>query len=73
MCVCVCHVAPPSLQSLLRKLQPSDVLQLSDTLMQALLAMLATQTGQSGGVQEDAIMTVAVLVEGMKHTPPSIL
>lgn len=40
-----------------------DVLQISDTVMQTLLMMLSTSTGQVGGVQEDAILTIGVLVE----------
>ena len=48
-------------------------MQVSDSLMQALLVMLATQTGQSRGVQEDAFMTVAVLVEGTSEHNESLL
>ena len=32
--------------------------------MQILLMMLSTTTGQFGGVQEDALLTIGVLVEG---------
>ena len=42
----------------------ADVMQVSDTVMQTLLLMLSTTSGQIGGVQEDAILTIGVLVEG---------
>ena len=53
-----------------------DIQQISDTVMQSLLVMFQSHSGQSGGgVQEDAIMTVGVLVEGEYNndnltTPP---
>ena len=51
-------------QSLLRKLNAEDVLQVAPNVMQAVIQMLSTtSTLPSGGVQEDAIMTVSVLVE----------
>ena len=53
-----------TLQSLLRKVIPQDAQEISDTVMHALLLMFQSHAGQSGGVQEDAIMTVGVLVEG---------
>ncbi|XP_064389350.1 importin subunit beta-1-like [Halichondria panicea] len=53
-----------TLQSLLRKVNTEDIQQISDTVMQSLLVMFQSHSGQSGGgVQEDAIMTVGVLVE----------
>ena len=33
--------------------------------MSALLQMLITQSGQGGGAQEDALLAVAILVEGI--------
>ena len=42
-----------------------DVLQISDNLVQTLIAMLSTSSGQVGGVQEDAILTFGALVESM--------
>ena len=51
-------------KSLIRKLEQSDINQASDTIMQTLLAMLTTSSGQVGGVQEDALLTIGVLVEG---------
>ena len=54
-------LCPP--QSLLRKLRLEDIANLSDNLMQALLVMLSTASGQTGGVQEDALLTIAVVVE----------
>ena len=40
-----------------------DVLHISDVVMQTLLSMLNTASGQVGGVQEDAILTIGALVE----------
>ncbi len=54
-----------TLQSLLRKISKPDVLAISDSVVQALLVMFQASAGQAGGVQEDAIMTVGVLVEGL--------
>lgn len=53
------------LQTLLRKLNKEDALQVSDAVMEFLLSVL--QSGGSpggGGLQEDAIMTIGVLVDG---------
>lgn len=54
-----------TLQSLIRKMSEADVIQVSDTVMQTLLLMLSTTSGQIGGVQEDAILTIGVLVEAL--------
>ena len=54
-----------TLQSLLRKINPDDAMQISDMVMRAIYLMLNSKSAQAGGVQEDAIMTVGVLVEGM--------
>lgn len=51
-----------TLQSVLRKMTPEDAPQISDAVMTALMSMLNTG-GKSSGVQEDALMAVAVLVE----------
>jgi len=53
-----------TLQSVLRKVEPAHAPQISDSIMTALLQMFqsSTQT-RSGGVQEDALMAVATLVE----------
>ena len=53
------------LQSLIRKLDEFDIGQISDSIMQTLLMMLSATSGQVGGVQEDALLTIGVLVEGM--------
>ena len=53
-----------TIQSLLRKITLDDATSISDTVMQAMLVMFHSSSGQAGGVQEDAIMTVGVLVEG---------
>lgn len=51
-------------QSVLRKVAPEDAPQISDPIMTALLQMLQTSCGKSGGVQEDALLAVSTLVEG---------
>jgi len=53
-----------TLQSVLRKVEPAHAPAISDPIMTALLQMFqsSTQT-RSGGVQEDALMAVATLVE----------
>lgn len=53
-----------TLQSLLRKISSDDAKQISDMIMRAIYLMLNSKSAQAGGVQEDAIMTVGVLVEG---------
>ena len=53
-----------TLQSLLRKVNESDAKGIADTVMTSLILMFRSSLGQTGGVQEDAIMTVGVLVEG---------
>ena len=53
----------------LRKLQPSDSVQVGDAVMQALLQMLSGS--KAGGVQEDAFMALGTLIEGTLY--PSIL
>ncbi len=53
-----------TLQSLLRKISSEDAKQISDMVMRAIYLMLNSKSAQTGGVQEDAIMTVGVLVEG---------
>ncbi|KAG1714873.1 Importin subunit beta-1 [Nymphon striatum] len=53
-----------TLQSVLRKVTKEDAPQISDSVMNALLKMFASTT-KSGGVQEDALMAVSTLVEGM--------
>ncbi|KAL4708130.1 hypothetical protein ACJJTC_009909 [Scirpophaga incertulas] len=52
-----------TLQSVLRKVTPEDAPQISDAIMTALLTMFASNAGKAGGVQEDALMAVATLVE----------
>ena len=49
---------------MLRKVRAEDALGISDAIMAALLQMLSSQTGQSGGVQEDALLAVGTLIEG---------
>ncbi|KAK9879418.1 hypothetical protein WA026_006486 [Henosepilachna vigintioctopunctata] len=50
-----------TLQSVLRKITPEDAPQISDAIMTALLTMFSSN--KSGGVQEDALMTVSTLIE----------
>lgn len=52
-----------TLQSVLRKVKPEDAPQISDAIMTALLQMFNSNSCKSGGVQEDALMAVATLVE----------
>ena len=40
-----------------------DAPQISDSVMYAILHMLNSSSGKSGGVQEDALLCVSVLVE----------
>ena len=42
----------------------TDALSIADTVMTALLMMFQSSLGHSGGVQEDVVLTVGVLVEG---------
>jgi importin subunit beta-1 len=43
-----------------------DILQISDTVMTLLLSLLSTTgAGQTGGVQEDAILTIGAIVESL--------
>ena len=63
-----------TLQSLLRKINSDDARQISDMVMRAIYLMLNSKSAQTGGVQEDAIMTVGVLVECESHDwTPEIL
>jgi len=53
-----------TLQSVLRKVDPAHAPAISDTIMTALLQMFQSSSNtRSGGVQEDALMAVATLVE----------
>lgn len=52
-----------TLQSVLRKVEPSDAPKISDQIMTALLTMFNSGTGKNGGVQEDALMAVAALID----------
>jgi importin subunit beta-1 len=55
-----------TLQTLLRKMTKVDILQISDTVMTLLLSLLSTTgAGQTGGVQEDAILTIGAIVESL--------
>lgn len=44
---------------------PDDAPKISDAIMHALLQMFSSSNCKSGGVQEDALMAVSMLVEGM--------
>ncbi|XP_077866996.1 importin subunit beta-1-like [Saccoglossus kowalevskii] len=52
-----------TLQSVIRKMELQDALQISDTVMTVLLQMFNSSSGRAGGVQEDALMAVGTLVE----------
>lgn len=50
-------------------MHPNDAPVISDPVMQALLQMLKTNSDKASGVQEDALMAVGTLIEGlMKFT-----
>lgn len=51
------------LQSVLRKVTSEDAPQISDSIMTALLQMFNSNSGKSGGVQEDALLAVSTLIE----------
>ena len=42
-----------------------DAPQISDQIMSTLLRMFQSSTGKSGGVQEDALLAVSTLTEGI--------
>jgi len=44
---------------------PLDALQIANPIMNALLQMLSFGDNVTGGVQEDALMAIGTLVEGM--------
>jgi importin subunit beta-1 len=50
----------------LRKVTAEDAPQISDPIMTALLQMLTTCNGKSGGVQEDALLATSTLIEGKR-------
>lgn len=52
-----------TLQSVLRKVNPLDALQIANPIMNALLQMLSFGDNVTGGVQEDALMAIGTLVE----------
>lgn len=63
----VCSLLCATLQSLLRKVNKEDALQIKDEVMQCMVGLLQSSSGQGSsggaGVQEDAITTIGVLVE----------
>jgi importin subunit beta-1 len=46
-------------------MHPNDAPLISDPIMQALLQMLKTNTGKASAVQEDALVAIGTLVEGL--------
>jgi importin subunit beta-1 len=46
-------------------MHPNDAPVISDPVMQALLQMLKTNSDKASGVQEDALMAVGTLIEGL--------
>ncbi|XP_054707548.1 importin subunit beta-1-like [Uloborus diversus] len=54
-----------TLQSVLRKMTKEDAPKISDPIMAALLQMFSSSNCKSGGVQEDALMAVSMLVEAL--------
>lgn len=51
-----------TLQAVLRRMQPGDALQISDTVMSAFLMMMSSNN-QSSALQEDALMSITTLLE----------
>lgn len=54
-----------TLQSLLRKITPSDASQIADTVMQALLYILETTAPQSESILEDVMLTIGTVIESI--------
>lgn len=52
-----------SFQSVLRKVTPEDAPKISDQIMAALIQMFSSNSGRSGGIQEDALLAVSTLIE----------
>ena len=50
---------------MLRKVTPEDAPKISDAIMTSLLQMLSSSSGKVGGVQEDALLAVSTLIEGL--------
>jgi importin subunit beta-1 len=46
-------------------MHPNDAPLISDPIMQALLQMLKTNSGKASAVQEDALVAIGTLVEGL--------
>ena len=46
-------------------MHPNDAPLISDPIMQSLLQMLKTSSGKTSAVQEDALVAIGTLVEGM--------
>ena len=44
---------------------PEDAPKISDAIMTSLLQMLSSSSGKVGGVQEDALLAVSTLIEGL--------
>ena len=62
-----------TLQSLLRKVDQSDAVKIAETVLPILLMILQSSSTQGGGVHEDAIQTVGVLVECRSVCPCSLV
>lgn len=52
------------MQSLLRKVTKADSLVIAEMVMKMMLTMLNSSVGKTGGVQDDAISTVGVVIQG---------
>lgn len=44
---------------------PEDAPKISDQIMTALLRMFQSTSGKAGGVQEDALLAMSTLIEGL--------
>lgn len=58
-----CSLVCATLQSLLRRMTRQDTLQISDMVMQYVVLMLQASGSSQEGLQEDAVITMGVLVE----------
>lgn len=63
-CRTVCSSVFCALQSLLRKVTKDDSLVIAEMVMKMMLTMLNSSVGKTGGVQDDAISTVGVVIQG---------
>ena len=73
----ICSLLCATLQSLLRKVSKEDARSISDKVVEGMICMLAIPGSQGstggGGLQEDAIITIGVLVDGKEPLPSHLV